>query len=50
MKVFLGNKWYEFMKFVDKIDVYVFDAVFHFFCAKTVWDKWNKINKTKDKN
>ena len=32
-------------KLVDDIDV--FDTVLH---VKTVWDKWAKINKIKNKN
>ena len=35
-------------KYMDNIDV--FDTAFHFSYVKTVWDKWTKIDKMKNKN
>ena len=37
-------------KYVDNIDTAVFHTAFHFSYVKTVWDKWTKINKIKNKN
>ena len=38
------------MKNMEIKVIYVFDTVFYFYYAKTVWDKYNKINKIKNKN
>ena len=48
--LFLGNNWPEFLKFVDKTLIYVIDTAFNISYHHTVWDKWHKINKIKNKN